>query len=108
MAEKLEMHTKDLTVENIDKIAELFPNCVTESLKDGNPVRSIDFDALRQELSDNIVDGPMERYQFTWPDKSKAKLLANSPIDAEAVPGGERRFRQHEEPLHRRRQPGSS
>jgi len=81
MAEKLEMHTKDLTVENIDKIAELFPNCVTESLKDGNPVRSIDFDALRQELSDNIVDGPMERYQFTWPDKSKAKLLANSPID---------------------------
>ena len=39
----------------------------------------MDFDALRQELSDCIVEGPKERYQFTWPDKSKAKLLANSP-----------------------------
>ncbi|MDD4222516.1 MAG: hypothetical protein PHF83_05220, partial [Candidatus Methanomethylophilus sp.] len=81
MTEKLEMHTKDLTRANIDKIAELFPNCITESLKDGKPVRSIDFDALRQELSDYVVDGPTERYQFTWPDKSKAKLLANSTID---------------------------
>jgi len=81
MTEKLEMRTKDLTRENIDKIAELFPNCITESLKDGKPVRSIDFDALKQELSDYVVDGPTERYQFTWPGKSKAKLLANSPID---------------------------
>ncbi len=81
MPEKLEMRTKDITGENVEKIASLFPNCVVESLKDGKPVKSIDFDALRQELSDFVVDGPTERYQFTWPDKSKAKLLANSPIN---------------------------
>lgn len=81
MPEKLEMRTKDIMGENVAKIALLFPNCVVESLKDGKPVKSIDFDALRQELSDYVVDGPTERYQLTWPDKSKAKLLANLPIN---------------------------
>lgn len=58
-------------------IGELFPNCITESRE--RTVLSVDFDALRQELSDCIVEGPQERYQFTWPEKSKAKLLANTP-----------------------------
>lgn len=61
-------------------IGELFPNCVTETVGEGGGTTlSVDFDALRQELSDCIVEGPKERYQFTWPDKSKAKLLANTP-----------------------------
>jgi len=79
MIEKLDMRTKDLTQEKIRMIYELFPNCVTESISTGGISLSIDFDALRQELSDHIVEGPKERYQFTWPDKSKAKLLANTP-----------------------------
>ncbi|MBQ8644743.1 MAG: site-specific DNA-methyltransferase [Candidatus Methanomethylophilaceae archaeon] len=75
------MRTKDLSQEKIRMIGELFPNCVTETRERERErvVRSIDFDALRQELSDHIVEGPKERYQFTWPDKSKAKLLANTP-----------------------------
>lgn len=75
------MQTKDLSQEKIRLIRELFPNCVTESRerKRERTVLSVDFDALRQELSDSIVEGPQERYQFTWPDKSKAKRLANTP-----------------------------
>ena len=83
MIEKLEMQTKDLSQEKIRLIGELFPNCVTESRERERErertVLSVDFDALRQELSDSIVEGPQERYQFTWPDKSKAKRLANTP-----------------------------
>lgn len=60
-------------------IGELFPNCITESRERERTVLSVDFDALRQELSDCIVEGPQERYQFTWPEKSKAKLLTNTP-----------------------------
>lgn len=77
MAEKLDMHTKDLPVENVDRIAELFPSCATESLKDGKQIRSIDFDALKQEPSDFVVEGPTERYRFTWPDRSKTEALDN-------------------------------
>lgn len=73
------MQTKDLSQEKIRLIRELFPNCVTESRERERTVLSVDFDALRQELSDSIVEGPQERYQFTWPDKSKAKRLANTP-----------------------------
>ena len=75
------MQTKDLSQEKIRLIRELFPNCVTESRERERErtVLSVDFDALRQELSDSIVEGPQERYQFTWPDKSKAKRLANTP-----------------------------
>ena len=77
------MQTKDLSQEKIRLIGELFPNCVTESRERERErertVLSVDFDALRQELSDSIVEGPQERYQFTWPDKSKAKRLANTP-----------------------------
>ena len=60
--DKLKMHSPDLTKRNIDKIAELFPTVITETLgDDGEPNRSIDFDLLRQELSDHVVEGPQER-----------------------------------------------
>jgi adenine-specific DNA-methyltransferase len=79
--EKLKMHSVNLTEENIDRIAELFPNVVTESLDaNGRPTRAIDFDALRQELSDHIVEGPQERYQLDWPGKRAAAFAANAPI----------------------------
>ncbi|NYG55293.1 DNA methyltransferase [Nocardioides perillae] len=79
--DKLKMHSPDLTQRNIDQIAELFPTVITESLDaDGNPVRAVDFDALRQELSDHIVEGPQERYQLDWPGKRAAAFAANAPI----------------------------
>lgn len=79
--DKLKMHSPNLTERNIDAIAELFPTVVTESLDaDGNPIRAVDFDALRQELSDHIVEGPQERYQLDWPGKRAAAFAANAPI----------------------------
>ncbi len=79
---KLKMHTPNLTAGNIEKLAALFPNCVTEAKdeKTGQLKRAIDFDQLRQELSDHIVDGPRERYHLDWPGKREALLAANSPI----------------------------
>ncbi|MBQ6770847.1 MAG: site-specific DNA-methyltransferase [Bacteroidales bacterium] len=77
---KLTMQTHNIVDENIKKIAELFPNCLTERLNEkGQPEAAIDFDMLRQELSIDIVEGPVERYQFTWPDKRNAIRLANAP-----------------------------
>ena len=74
------MQTTNQVDENIKKIAELFPNCLTERLNEkGQPEAAIDFDMLRQELSKDIVEGPAERYQFTWPDKRNAIRLANAP-----------------------------
>ncbi|MFC4056637.1 site-specific DNA-methyltransferase [Actinomadura syzygii] len=79
--EKLKMHSPDLTQRNFDVIAELFPTVVTETLdSDGKPVRAIDFDLLRQELSDHIIEGPQERYQLDWPGKRAAAFAANAPI----------------------------
>ncbi|GAA2571147.1 site-specific DNA-methyltransferase [Microbacterium binotii] len=79
--EKLRMTSPDLTQVNIDKIAELFPTVITESLDEtGTPRRSIDFDLLRQELADHIVEGPQERYQLDWPGKRAAAFAANAPI----------------------------
>lgn len=78
----LTMQTKDITDENIAKLKALFPNAVTEIKDDdGNVREAIDFDVLRQELSHEIVEGREERYQFTWPDKKKAMLEANTPIN---------------------------
>lgn len=75
------MTSPDLTQANIDKIVELFPTVVTESSDaDGNPVRAVDFDLLRQELSDHIVEGPQERYRLDWPGKRAAAFAANAPI----------------------------
>jgi adenine-specific DNA-methyltransferase len=79
--EKLKLHSPDFTQENIAKLAELFPNCVTESkADDGSLKRAIDFDQLRQELATSVVDGPQERYQINWPGKREALLTANAPI----------------------------
>jgi adenine-specific DNA-methyltransferase len=79
--DKLKLHSPDLTEQNIDKLAELFPTVVTERLDgDGNPARAIDFDLLRQELSDHVVEGPQERYRLDWPGKRAALLAANTPI----------------------------
>ncbi len=78
--EKMKMQTTNVVDENIKRIGELFPNCLTERLNEkGKPEVAIDFDQLRQELSKDIVEGPEERYQFTWPDKRNAIRLANAP-----------------------------
>ncbi|MGB3168877.1 MAG: site-specific DNA-methyltransferase [Rhodococcus sp. (in: high G+C Gram-positive bacteria)] len=75
------MTSPDLTDVNIDKLAKLFPSVVTETLDaDGNPTKAIDFDLLRQELSDHVVEGPQERYQLDWPGKRAAAFAANAPI----------------------------
>lgn len=79
--EKLKLHSPDFTQANIAKLAELFPNCVTESrAEDGTVKRAIDFDQLRQDLATAIVEGPQERYQLNWPGKREALLTANAPI----------------------------
>ena len=78
--------------ENIEKIARLFPNCVTETItghrEDGSAIlaHKVDFEKLQQELSDSIISDKEERYQFTWPDKMKAILAANAPINAALRP----------------------
>ena len=79
--EKLDLTTPNFTNENIAKLAELFPNCVTEKKSDkGEIERAIDFDALRQEFSDTIVEGQQERYSLNWPGKREALVTANMPI----------------------------
>jgi len=79
--DKLKLHTPDFTEMNIAKIAELFPSCVVEAKdEDGTLTRKIDFDQLRQELSDHVVEGPQERYRLDWPGKREALLAANAPI----------------------------
>jgi len=80
--DKMRMETKDITAENVERIGEMFQNVVTE-VKD--PVTKklktvIDFDVLRQMLSDEIVEGGSERYNFTWPGKKEAMIEANRPI----------------------------
>lgn len=82
MTDKLKMHTPDFTDANIAKLAELFPHCVTEARDEqtGQLEKAIDFDQLRQELSDHVVDGPRERYHLNWPGKREALLAANAPI----------------------------
>lgn len=84
--DKMRMETKDMANENFKKLAELFPNAVTEVVagydEDGNAIveRAIDKDVLMQEISTIVVDGNAERYQFTWPDKRKAIRSANEAI----------------------------
>lgn len=79
--DKLKMMSMDNVQVNIEKIRALFPNAVTEVLRDGKPTLAVDFDVLKQELADTLIDDRELRYQFTWPDKQKAVLLANEPID---------------------------
>lgn len=79
--EKLKMHTPDLTQDHIARIRELFPNCVTEARDESGKLKlAVDFDQLKQELSDSIVEGPQERYHLNWPGKREALLTANAPI----------------------------
>lgn len=79
--EKLKMHSPNLTQDNIARIRDLFPGCVTEAKgEDGSVKLAVDFDQLRQELSDSIVEGPQERYQLNWPGKREALITANAPI----------------------------
>lgn len=80
--DKLKMQTANKADENFKKLAEMFPNAVTETINEnGEVVRAIDKDVLMQEISCKVVDGKEERYQFTWPDKKKSVLLANAPIN---------------------------
>lgn len=89
--DKLRMQSSNGVEDNITKIAQLFPDCVTETVdeRSGQPKHLIDFEKLKQNLSDSIMSERAERYQFTWPDKSKAILLANSPINATLRPSRE-------------------
>lgn len=86
------MQSADGVQVNIEKIASLFPDCVTETIvgydADDKPIlrHKLDFEKLQQNLSSEIISGKEERYQFTWPDKKKAILLANSPINATLRP----------------------
>ena len=87
MADKLKMQTENLADKNYELLSKMFPNALTETITgyddDGKAIveRAIDADVLRQEISCKVVEGKDERYQFTWPDKRKAVLLANTPID---------------------------
>ena len=86
--DKLRMQSTNGVQENIVKIQSLFPDCVTETIDErtGELVRKVDFEKLQQNLSAVVISGREERYQFTWPDKKKASLLANSPINAALRP----------------------
>ncbi len=81
--DKLQLHTHDKTNSNIEKIAHLFPHCVTECIneKTNEVEKAIDFDKLKQELSASLLGEKQERYQFTWPDKQKTIWKANRPIN---------------------------
>ena len=79
--EKLKMHSPNITQDNIARIGELFPGCVTEAQGENGSVKlAVDFDQLRQELADSIVEGPQERYHLNWPGKREALFTANAPI----------------------------
>ena len=84
--DKLDMKTARISQGNIEKIGTLFPNAVTEVIKDGKVELAVDFDVLKQELSDSLISEGQERYQMTWPDKKKAIALANSAISATLRP----------------------
>ena len=79
--EKMKLHSPDLSQDNIAKIRDLFPGCVTEAVDEsGKPRLAVDFDQLRQALSDHIVEGGQERYRLDWPGKQEALVVANGPI----------------------------
>lgn len=78
--EKVGLKTKDIlseNIENIENIGKLFPNVIVESERG----KKIDFELLKQELSDVVIEGQKEKYQLTWPGKKEAILEANTPID---------------------------
>ena len=78
--EKMRMESLDMTAQNIDKIGALFPNCITETIDEyGKPKKAINFEILKQMLSDDVIDGD-EAYEFTWVGKKAAMVEANKPI----------------------------
>lgn len=93
--DKLKMQTENIADKNYEILSKMFPNALTETITgyddEGKPIieRAIDADVLRQEISCKVVEGQDERYQFTWPDKKKAMLLANAPIDKTLRPNRE-------------------
>ena len=79
--ENMKMHSKDWVDANIDKIAQIFPNCITETRDKNDNLRlAVDYDLLKQEISDNLVEGQEERYHLNWPGKRQSLLNANAPI----------------------------
>lgn len=108
--EKLNLETKNLAQDKYKKLAELFPNAITETIlgqdEEGNDIieRAIDADVLRQEISQHVIEGREERYEFNWPDKRKSMLLANAPINKTLRPIREDSLN-FDETIHRRRQP---
>jgi len=79
--DKMKMHSPNLTGDNVARIRELFPSCVTEARDESGKLKlAVDFDQLKQELSESIVEGPQERYHLNWPGKREALLTANVPI----------------------------
>ena len=90
MPDTLDMRTKNITQENIEKIGTLFPHCVTEATDEQGKIRHlIDFESLKQELSESILSDINERYQFTWPDKNKSRSQANKPVSDTLRPSRE-------------------
>ncbi len=78
--DKMRMESPDLTTQNIEKIGSLFPNCITETVdKDGKPKKAINFELLKQMLSEDVIDGD-EAYEFTWVGKKASIVEANKPI----------------------------
>lgn len=91
MADKLDMKSMNIAEDNVKKLGALFPNVVTEVMDENGGFKfAVDFDALKQELSNNLINEKQERYQMTWPDKSQAKVLANSRITATLRPDVEK------------------
>lgn len=85
--EKLNMLINNGVQDNIQKLASLFPNCVTETIDaNGGSKFAVDFEKLQQELSSDLLEEKIQKYEFIWPDKKKALLLANSPIKATLRP----------------------
>lgn len=85
--DKLKLHSPDLSQDNIARIRDLLPGCVTEAADENGKVRlAVDFDQLRQELSNHIVERPQERYRLDWPGKRDALALANAPINKSLRP----------------------
>jgi adenine-specific DNA-methyltransferase len=88
--DKLLMHTTNRANDNYEKLTQLFPNAITETIdENGNVIRAIDKDILMQEISCKVVEGREERYQFTWPNKKQAILTANAPINKTLRPSRE-------------------
>lgn len=78
----MDLHSPHLVNQNIERIAQLFPNCVTESAEG----LKIDFDQLRQELSGDIIEGGKERYRLDWPGKREAIVTGNLPTTSTLRP----------------------